>query len=285
MQIGTGLGLWPISQALLWRNTQFVGLDAVPCQLDLGALSRAENMARSTSEGAPKEEGLWEGVEKRITWDQANLSVTLNHLSTQTFTDLPSLTNLPYDTGVFDMVHIRFVSLGVPESAWPSLLDEASRVLTPGGHLEIVELSICLPPSAPASLSRSFASMLLAEMINSDPSVPIRFTLPMLDGLQSRMVGPVFEKQGDVVLDDAGLAWVQSSLEYKGTGIERAGNARGGLIHRIKRGLGGCAGGMWEWHEDDVADQIKQIGEDAEGIEEERKDGPKVWAWVGKKKA
>ena len=44
LQIGTGLGLWPIAQSKLWPNTRFVGLDRAPCQLDLGILKRRWKM-------------------------------------------------------------------------------------------------------------------------------------------------------------------------------------------------------------------------------------------------
>jgi ubiquinone/menaquinone biosynthesis C-methylase UbiE len=40
-----------------------------------------------------------------------------------------SLQELPFDTGSFDMVHIRFVGLGVPESSWSNVFSEAARVL------------------------------------------------------------------------------------------------------------------------------------------------------------
>lgn len=175
------------------------------------------------------------------------------------------------------MVHLRFLSLGLSESAWPALLDEALRVLAPGGHLEIVDLSICLPSTAPASLQRSFASMLLADMINPDPSLPIQFALPMLDGLQSGMGRPVLEcaTSDEGVFADAGWAWVRSALEYKGTGIERGGGKDDKMACRIKNSLG-PVGGLWAW--DDVG---------VDGVDEVKpKDaGPKVWAWVGRKKA
>jgi SAM-dependent methyltransferase len=131
------------------------------------------------------------------------------------------MNTLPYDTGVFDMVHLRFLSLGLSESAWPALLDEALRVLTPGGHLEIVDLSISLPASAPPGLLRSFASLLMAEMINPDPSLPIQFALPMMDGLGGDMGRAVFEKEGENILEEAGWTWVRSALEYKDCGDGR----------------------------------------------------------------
>lgn len=35
------------------------------------------------------------------------------------------------------MVHMRFLGLGIPEQRWGDLLDEAVRVLKPGGVLEV----------------------------------------------------------------------------------------------------------------------------------------------------
>lgn len=52
-----------------------------------------------------------------------------------------SLQELPFDTGSFDMVHIRFVGLGVPESSWSNLFFEASRVLKRGTGVMEVGLS------------------------------------------------------------------------------------------------------------------------------------------------
>ena len=55
-----------------------MGLDIVPCQVDLAALAGAERLVRASSEVAV-EDGLGEGVEKRITWDRGNLSVYLSN--------------------------------------------------------------------------------------------------------------------------------------------------------------------------------------------------------------
>lgn len=199
-----------------------------------------------------------------------------------------SLTTLPYDTGAFDMVHLRFLSLGLPESAWPQLLDEALRVLSPGGHLEIVDMSITLPSSAPASLQRSFASMLLAEMINPDPSLPVQFALPMLDGLKSGMGRPVFDAMGDGVCQEAVWVWVSSALEYKGTAAAAVGSGTGvagrdrGMVSRIKGALTGWESGRWGWEGDAGA---TLLGGDV-SVDNERQgdEGPKVWAWVGRKR-
>jgi hypothetical protein len=46
-------------------------------QTDLGVLAAAERKARSTSDGIAPGEGMWESVQRRITWDRANLCVTM----------------------------------------------------------------------------------------------------------------------------------------------------------------------------------------------------------------
>jgi len=87
--------------------------------------------------------------------------------------DVNSLDTLPDDTGVFDLVHIRFLGLAIPEPKWGDLLEEASRILKSGGKLEIVEMSYTLPTSAPSSLRNSFASLLLANLVQPLPVLPI----------------------------------------------------------------------------------------------------------------
>lgn len=65
--------MWPISQALVWPKTTFIGLDIVPCQTDLSPLVECEKRARSTSEGMAHGEGMWEDLARRISWDRADL--------------------------------------------------------------------------------------------------------------------------------------------------------------------------------------------------------------------
>jgi hypothetical protein len=74
---------------------------------------------------------------------------------------------LPFETGTFDMVHLRFVELGVPEYKWGDLLEEASRVMKKGGMLEIVEVSYILPPSSPSVFKTSFETLLHGTMVQT----------------------------------------------------------------------------------------------------------------------
>ncbi|ORX39928.1 hypothetical protein BD324DRAFT_648546 [Kockovaella imperatae] len=189
LDLGTGSGHWCISQASVWTEADFIGVDVVPCQQAL--TGRLSSLAH------------------RITWSQADF-----------------LTSLPYDAGVFDYVHIRFVGLGVPEPKWGDLLEEATRVLAKGGTLEIVEMAYTLGTTSHPSLINSFASLLLADLIQPFPSHPIKFYLPTI-GMSPT---PCFEQSWDHApgaIGDAVMTWVRSALDYKGTALVKdRGNER-----------------------------------------------------------
>nr|XP_018263819.1 uncharacterized protein I303_03692 [Kwoniella dejecticola CBS 10117]OBR85977.1 hypothetical protein I303_03692 [Kwoniella dejecticola CBS 10117] len=260
LDIGTGAGYWPISMALEYPNTTFVGLDLVPCQTDLTVLADAERRARSTKAGQPPQGmGLWENLEKRVKWQRGNLW------------------ELPFDTGVFDLVHIRFVNLGVPETKWYDLLEKATRVLKRGGKLEIVETNYTLPTSSPASLRNSFASMLLADMIQPMPSLAVQFNLPAVESLRASALKPVFHRTWTHnvpgALEDAVLAWVKSASEYKGTGVVKNQSGLQGITGRVRAELSKNGQGMWDF------------GDDITGSDGELDDrAVNVWAWVAEKR-
>lgn len=112
---------------------------------------------------------------------------------------------------------MRFIGLGVPESAWPQLLEEACRVLKSGGQLEIVDMSYQLSRSAP-SFQHSFTSLLTSYSIPEDPSRAIKFVLPMLDTVLPTTIHPCFQRHLEIppdALQDALLAWVSSALDYR----------------------------------------------------------------------
>lgn len=229
---------------------------------------------------------MWESVEKRITWDQADLrDIPANRFcSSQAL----SLTPLPYDTGVFDMVHIRFVGLGIPEGRWGDVIDEAVRVLKRGGKLEIVEMSYDLPAAAPQSLRNSFASLLLSDLISPLPILPLRFCFPLTAALITASVAkPVFEMSWTDppgALRDAATIWVKSALDYKGTGLVAQSTDLSPAHQKGMRGpeRGGCG-------EKAVRVLRKAHGERWAGLEvdgpceEEGEAKVTVWAWVATK--
>lgn len=153
---------------------------------------------------------------------------------------LISLKPLPFGTGAFDYVHMRFIGLGIPEHAWPQLIEEACRVLKRGGKLEIVDMSYQLPLSA-RSLQDSFASLLLSDYIPDDPSRAIKFALPMIDTLLPTSIHPRMQRHFEVpprALQDTLLGWISSALDYKSSAKEGCRTA----AHTIANlGWGGAA--------------------------------------------
>lgn len=51
--------------------------------------------------------------------------------------------DLPFDAGSFDMVHLRFLGLGIPETAWEPLLDNCGRILR--RDTGILEVRVLVP--------------------------------------------------------------------------------------------------------------------------------------------
>ncbi|TFK40860.1 hypothetical protein BDQ12DRAFT_721473 [Crucibulum laeve] len=109
LDLGCGTGTWILNAAQTWKESSFVGLDIVPLHPDL------------TQVGSPDLAG-------RITWIQANF-----------------LDDLPFQNEEFDFVHIKRVSLGVPEDKWDHFFEEIIRVMKPGGAFEMIEEDLFFP--------------------------------------------------------------------------------------------------------------------------------------------
>lgn len=104
LDIGTGCGVWCIDAAKDWPKAEFIGLDVVPCQTDLSNLKDPD-------------------LSRRISWVVADF-----------------LEELPFPTGSFDLVHVRYVGApSIPEDRWSDFFSELTRVLKPDGHLELLE--------------------------------------------------------------------------------------------------------------------------------------------------
>jgi ubiquinone/menaquinone biosynthesis C-methylase UbiE len=61
------------------------------------------------------------------------------------------LQGLPFRDGVFDFVHQRFLTAGIPVEAWPGAVAELVRVTRPGGWVELVEITTRPQRTGPAT--------------------------------------------------------------------------------------------------------------------------------------
>ncbi|KAJ7170037.1 hypothetical protein C8R46DRAFT_1090916 [Mycena filopes] len=112
LDLGCGTGAWVIDAAKQWPDCDFVGFDLVDVQIPLKSL--------------PEE---YASIAERIRWVHGNF-----------------LTNkLPFEDDEFDHVHIHAIAHGVPENKWGILFEEVSRVLRPGGVVEIMEDDVIFP--------------------------------------------------------------------------------------------------------------------------------------------
>ncbi|KAH7102735.1 hypothetical protein BKA62DRAFT_88741 [Auriculariales sp. MPI-PUGE-AT-0066] len=110
LDIGCGAGTWIIDTAKSWILTHFTGFDV---NLDL--------QPRTDFLSPPD-------LQHRIRWVQGDF-----------------LQRLPFPTESFDFVRCSKIGLAVPETRWQPLLSEISRVLRPGGSLEIIEENLIFP--------------------------------------------------------------------------------------------------------------------------------------------
>lgn len=46
---------------------------------------------------------------------------------------------LPYETGSFDFVRMRYLILGLKVDQWQGVVNELARIVKPGGYLELME--------------------------------------------------------------------------------------------------------------------------------------------------
>jgi len=109
LDLGCGIGIWVIDAAKEWTECELVGFDLVDIQIS--------------------QELLHPSVAHRIEWRHGNFLTT----------------KLPFEDDEFDHVHIQSIAKGVPENKWGVLLEEVSRVLRPGGSVEIIEDDTVFP--------------------------------------------------------------------------------------------------------------------------------------------
>src|SRR4051812_16422099 len=51
------------------------------------------------------------------------------------------LNGLPFENDTFDYVFQRFLFGALPKDSWPDVINELTRVVKPGGYLEVIKLT------------------------------------------------------------------------------------------------------------------------------------------------
>ncbi|WP_052890807.1 class I SAM-dependent methyltransferase [Thermogemmatispora carboxidivorans] len=103
------------------------------------------------------------------------------------------LQGLPFDDNSFDFVHQRLLIAAIPQPAWPGAVQELARVTSPGGWVELVELSTHISNLTPSGPANEYLASLTGQ-------------LAALRGLDSE---GIVTRSLDRYLEQAGLVKVQ----------------------------------------------------------------------------
>lgn len=133
LDLGCGLGLWAMEAAAFWQNSFVIGFDIV-------------HPTRLNSDAA---------IPPNLQWRQGNFVKY----------------KLPFPKETFDLVRMANLSLCIPADRWVHVFAEVSRVLAPGGRLELIDDQMHFPyskkplqqPPAPQIIPRPIRSTLFLD--------------------------------------------------------------------------------------------------------------------------
>lgn len=110
LDVGSGTGRWATEMALAFPGANVVATDVVASPQD------HPDAASSTSPTSP-----------------------IGRPDNYAFVPGDVLKGLPFETGAFDVVHMRLLLFAIPAQRWPDAVAELVRVTRPGGWIELVE--------------------------------------------------------------------------------------------------------------------------------------------------
>lgn len=155
--------------------------------------------------------------------------------------------------------------------------------------MEIVEIGAEMPMAGPDA--QEFVSRFTTDMINPNPSLPIQFAPPTIQGLvHSTIAKPVYKKafvaEGEGmceiggILADVGRGWSKSVLGYQFARVPGQAFVKGVqevAVEEVKKGL---RGQRWDFGEQTEGEHGAGEGRGSG----QGKDVLTIWAWVGKKR-
>jgi len=74
---------------------------------------------------------------------------------------------LPFDSRTFDLIRMSCLTLCIPTDSWGHVFEEVSRVLAPGGRLELIEDTIIFPPQPPTTPPLNFEYLFEQMLTNT----------------------------------------------------------------------------------------------------------------------
>ncbi|KAI8812733.1 S-adenosyl-L-methionine-dependent methyltransferase [Cladochytrium replicatum] len=152
-QAFNGFNFWSIPRTLLDSGVNVLD---VGCGTGIWLSEIYQDFPRCQFYGVDITTSSWADVFRRL---GANIRFTQGNV----------LVGLPFESNTFDYVHQQGLISGIPESKWPVVIAELTRVLKPGGYLDLVEMDP-LPLVAPTPAADHFGNlahqMFLARGVN-----------------------------------------------------------------------------------------------------------------------
>ncbi|RHZ83325.1 hypothetical protein Glove_97g92 [Diversispora epigaea] len=127
------------------------------------------------------------------------------------------LNRLPFENDTFDYIFQRLLFLALPKDRWPDVINELTRVLKPGGYLELMEINPIPLQMGPVSSQLFIAVEKMLQLRDLDPQIPYKLrsyfeqqgNLENITEEKNRLpFGPETGKLGQAAVENARLGFV-----------------------------------------------------------------------------
>ncbi|KAG2187244.1 hypothetical protein INT44_004929 [Umbelopsis vinacea] len=137
MDIGCGVGAWAIDIALDYQKTNVVGIDVADIFL-LHQGTRLANRSYSVSSTSLPSDNVSSNPKSSSSASQTTSENS--EVSNIRFEECNVLNGILYPDDHFHYIHQAHMAFAYTRSQWKQVLQEAVRVLAPGGYIELVEI-------------------------------------------------------------------------------------------------------------------------------------------------
>jgi ubiquinone/menaquinone biosynthesis C-methylase UbiE len=146
LDVGTGTGRWALEVASQFPRAQVVGMDLIASPVRERLIQEMSGVQGRSRNGG-SEHG-WSSQPWNCTFVSGNV-----------------LSRLPFADGMFDYVHMRFLSAAIPLAYWRQVMHELVRVVRSGGWIEVVDTAWTPLNGGPAT-EQMFYWVRIAGMIH-----------------------------------------------------------------------------------------------------------------------
>ncbi|KAG2183332.1 hypothetical protein INT43_006337 [Umbelopsis isabellina] len=137
LDIGCGVGAWAIDIALDFPNTEVLGIDI--CDVFLLNQSSISRSPYSSSYASLHTDNSSINQKSSVSYHTPNLRGS-SDVGNVSFEECNVLEGILYPSEYFDYIHQAHMLFAYTRTQWVNVLHEATRVLMPGGYIELLEV-------------------------------------------------------------------------------------------------------------------------------------------------